>query len=633
MADNERNKIEDIKRHLYDRESTAVDRPHEGALHPVEHSVAKAWKPEVEAPNEAILSVMKKPPMSIYKKFFIGAIAFFVCAIAFSLYMFYGNNLSVSNDSIDISVLGNAFTKGGDVLPLQIEITNRNNVNLELANLIVSYPRGASDDASDVVRLPRDTIGTIAPGATITRSIKVTLYGDEKSTRNVTVSLEYHPPNSNAIFSKDKDYPVIISSAPLSLLIDAPTEATSDQEVSFTVTASLNTSLPDAPTILQVAYPNSFIFTSATPAPSIGNSVWPLSSVAIGKPLVVNIKGRMVGQDGDQQVFHVYAGATSVADQSRVNVVYNSLIQTIAISKPFLEAHVLVNGQDLSNYSVSSSQTIHAEIAWTNNLSSRVTDAQIIANISGNAFDRSSVDALDGFYDSAQSRIVWDKNSVPGLGSVEPGASGRLSFTLKPISLVGLQTPISNPEIDIDVSIRGQQPSVGSTFNDINNFSKKVIKILSDFQIASSARYVSGPIPPKAENETQYSVTWTLSNSANNISGAIARSVLPIYVKWVGKAQGSNENVSYNEVTREVIWSIGSVKSNTGFSSNREASFVLALKPSLSQVDSIPQLMKEVLLSGTDTFSSTIIRNSYKPITTSLSNDPNFKRGDDRVVK
>jgi hypothetical protein len=633
MAENERNKIEDIKRHLYDRDSTVVGRPHEGVLHPIEHVVADTWKPEKEAPNEAILSVMKKPPMSIYKKFFIGAIAFFVGALAFSLYMFYGNNPSVSNDNIDISVLGNAFAKGGDELPLQIEIKNRNNVNLELANLIVSYPRGASDDATDVVRLPRDSIGTIAPGATIVRNIKVTLYGDEKSTRNVTVSLEYHPPNSNAIFSKDKDYPVTISSAPLSFLVDAPKDATSDQEVNFTVTASLNTSLPDAPTILQVTYPNSFIFTSATPAPSLGNSVWSLADIAVGKPLVINIKGRMVGQDGDQQVFHVYAGATSVADQSHVSVVYNSLIQTISISKPFLEAHVLVNSQDLPNYSVSSAQTIHAEIAWTNNLSSRVTDAQIIANISGNAFDKSSVDALDGFYDSAQSRIVWDKNSIPDLGSVEPGASGRMSFTLKSISLVGLSTPISNPEIDIDVSIRGQQPSVGSTFNDINNFSKKVIRILSDFQIASAAHYVSGPIPPKAESDTQYSVTWTLSNSANNISGAVARSVLPIYVKWVGKAQGSGENVSYNEVTREVIWSIGSVKANTGFSSNREASFVLSLKPSLSQVDSIPQLMKEVFLSGSDTFSGTTISSSYKPVTTSLSNDPNFKLGDDRVVK
>src|SRR4051812_19510950 len=137
MPDNDRQKIEDVKRHLYDPDGNITRRPHEGVLHPIEHQVASTWKPEKDPENEALLNVMKKPPTSIFKKFFLGAVVFFLCAVAFSVYMFYGNNQSVSNDKIDIAVLGNAFTKGGDDLPLQVEITNRNNSNLELANLIV----------------------------------------------------------------------------------------------------------------------------------------------------------------------------------------------------------------------------------------------------------------------------------------------------------------------------------------------------------------------------------------------------------------------------------------------------------------------------------------------------------------
>jgi hypothetical protein len=633
MPERDHNKIEDIKRHLYDPKDSTANRPHEGVLHPVEHEVARTWKSDVEPENVALLGVMRKPPMSIFKKFFISTIVFFVCAAGFSAYMFFGNNISVSNENIDIAVLGNAFTKGGEELPLQIEITNRNNASLELANLAISYPRGASDDPTDVVRLPRESIGTIAPGQTITRNIKVTLFGDEKSTRNVTISLEYHPPNSNAIFTKEKAYTVIISSAPLSLLIDAPSNATSDQDISFRVTATLNTSLPEGPTVVQVTYPNSFIFESATPAPSVGNSIWPLTALTAGSSTSITIKGRLVGQDGDQQVFHVYAGSTTPSNQSTVGVVYNSLLQTVTISKPFLEAHVLVNGQDLSSYAVSGGQTVHAEVTWVNNLPNRITDAKIIANLSGNAFDKTSVDSLDGFYDSANSQIIWDKNSTPDLASVEPGASGRMSFTFKPVSLLGVRSSITSPEVDIDVSIRGQQPAIGSTFNDINNFSKKVVKILTDFQIVSAATFGSGPMPPKAENETKYTVTWTLSNSANGVSGAVARATLPVYVSWVGILTGSTENLNYNAVTREVIWNIGAVSPNTGFNSNREASFVIALKPSLSQVDSIPQLMKEVSLSGTDNFTGTLVNSSYRAITTTLGSDPGFKFGDDRVIK
>ena len=233
MSENEpENKIEDIKRRLYEPLDTVTHRTHEGVLHTVNHKVESEWKNE-EIDNS--LNMIKKPKTSIYKKFFIASIIFFFIAVGYAIYMFYNGNSSVSSDNIDITVIGNAFTKGGEELPLQIEIKNNNKANLELANLIVSYPSGASDNEADVIRLPRINIGTIKPGETITKNIKVTLFGDEKSDRNVKISFEYHPEGSNAIFTKEKDYSVNISSAPLSLTIDAPDTATSDQPVSFTV--------------------------------------------------------------------------------------------------------------------------------------------------------------------------------------------------------------------------------------------------------------------------------------------------------------------------------------------------------------------------------------------------------------
>jgi hypothetical protein len=627
-------KIEDIKRRLYEREDTISERPREGVLHQVTHKAPEDWQGGIKKADDSNQNKnMKKPSTSIFKYFFILAVVFFIAAIGYAIYMFSNGGVSVSNDNIDITVLGNAFAKGGEELPLQVEIVNRNKANLELANLIVEYPKGADDNSTDVVRLPYDSIGTIKPGQSVTRDVKVTLFGTEQSTRNIKISLEYHPEGSNAIFSKDTEYPITISSAPLSLNIDTPTSISSNQPFSFNVTATLNTTLPTGNTILQVAYPSNFIFDSAIPAPSIGNSVWDLSSLTLTNPIPIIIKGRLVGQDGDEQVFHVYAGATNKNNQSIVSVVYNSLLQTILISKPFLEARILVNSQDLPEYIASGGGNIHAEISWANNLSTKITDAQIIASISGNVLDKSSVSPSEGFYDSVNSQIIWDKNSIPELGSIEPGARGNISFNFKSLSLVGLSTVIKDPQIILDVSIKGRQPSEGSTFGDVNNFNKKVIKILSDFQIASSANYSSGEKPPKAESETRYNVNWTLSNSANIITSAQARSVLPIYVNWVGVTKGSTENITYNEITREVIWNIGTVKASTGFGSTREASFQISLKPSTSQIGSVPQLMKDIYLSGTDSFTSTLIKSTRGPITTTLINDPSFQSGDDRVVR
>ncbi|MCX6754073.1 MAG: hypothetical protein NTV03_03405, partial [Candidatus Nomurabacteria bacterium] len=202
-------KIEDIKRHLYDPVDTVTHRIHEGVLHKVNHKVEPEWRNE-ELNNS--MSDMRKPKTSIFKKFFIVAIIFFFGAAGFSLYTFYKGGVSVTSDNIDITVVGNAFTKGGEELPLEIEVVNRNKASLELANLLISYPSGASDAEADVVRLPRINIGTIKPGETVTKNIKVTLFGDERSDRNVNVSLDYHPEGSNAIFTKEKAYAVNISS-------------------------------------------------------------------------------------------------------------------------------------------------------------------------------------------------------------------------------------------------------------------------------------------------------------------------------------------------------------------------------------------------------------------------------------
>jgi len=631
--ENNGNRIEDIKRHMYDREDTTTKRPREGVLHPIDHHVPPSWQNNSKTDSNTMDSKFHKPPMSPFKKFFIGAFIFFIFAIGYASYMFMNGGVSVSNDNIDITVIGNAFTKGGEELPLQIEITNRNNASLELADLIIEYPKGASDSNTDMIRLPREAIGTINKGSSLVRNIKVKLFGDEKSIRNVKVSLEYHPEGSNAIFTKEKVYPVTISSAPLSLLIDGPDTATSDQMISFKVTAVLNTSLPEGETKLQIAYPNNFVFDSAVPTPSIGNSVWSLDSLTQSEPVSITVKGRLVGQDGDEQVFHVYAGTTSPTNQSVVNVVYNSLLKSMIIAKPFLEARILVNGQDLPTYTANGGSTINAQVAWANNLPTRITDAQIIVNLSGNVFDKNQVNPMEGFYNSANSQIIWDKNSISDLASVEPGATGSVSFNFKSTSLVGTTTQIKDPQIDLDVSIKGRQPSEGYTFNEVNNFMKKTVKILSDFQIASSASFASGSLPPKAETETKYTVTWTLSNSSNNINQAQAKSILPIYIKWVGSAAGNTESIAYNATTREVIWNIGSVKPNTGFNSNREVSFNVSLTPSLSQVGSVPQLMKDIYLTGMDTFTGTVVKSTKGPITTLLRNDPSFNSGDERVIQ
>lgn len=627
MKENEKlSRIEDVKRRLYDRSSNILSRDRQGVLHPIHHEANTEW-------SKSENNMPKPTSTTFFKKFFIAALVFFIFAIAFASYMFFRGASSVSNDNIDVTVLGNTFTEGGSELPLQVEIVNRNKADLELANLVIEYPRGANDDPTDVVRLARDPIGTIPAGGRVERLFKVVLYGDQGSVRNVKIKLEYHPAGSNAIFTKESLYPVTINSSPISLIVDSPTEVSANQPFTFYIGVNLNTTLPADETVLELSYPQGFIFESATPAPNNGNTIWSLKDLTKTTPLKLAITGSMAGLDGDEQAFHMYVG-TKRAGKSGVDVVYNSFLQTVNIVKPFLDAKIVVNNSDVDIPAIPSGQKTRAEVLWSNNLSTSISDVQIAVKISGNALNRSEISSSSGFYDSTTNQIVWNKNTNSDLVSVGPGEKGRLDFAFTPLSMLDSEQKIDSPEITMEVSIRGRQADSGSGFVDVNNFSKKIVKIMSDLQLAANMNYVSGSMPPKAETETRYRVNWTLSNSTNSISGAEARALLPLYVKYVGRVAGNTENITYNDVTREVIWKIGSVSPNTGSSgSSREADFVVSFTPSLSQVGTIPDIIKSVVLVGQDNFALTTVRSSRGPLNTNLKNDPAFKSGDERVIK
>ena len=265
---------------------------------------------------------------------------------------------------------------------------------------------------------------------------------------------------------------------------------------------------------------------------------------------------------------------------------------------------------------VSSGESVPVTIEWVNNTPSKINDAVIIAEVAGDAFLDKSIITKEGFYNSLENKIIWDKNTVPSLLEVGPGQTGSFSFSFKNKSFVGLTNISSNPQSSINVSIRGRQSSTGSLFQNVDNFSNKIVKILSEFQIVSSAQYISGSLPPKADTETKYLVTWSLSNSVNDVSGAVAKTVLPVYVNFDGKSSSTGESLSYNEFTREVTWDIGYVNSGVGINSNREVSFVVSLIPSVSQVGSSPYLLKETSIIGLDTYTNTNIENNYKSIST-----------------
>ena len=637
---NKLNKIEELKSKLFSEHYQVKIEHRDSFPHFQNSEVVDSW----EKKEEVGLGYRERFFMktSIFKNFFIFSIVFFVLALGYAAYMFFGNSNSVSNDNIDISILGNNFTAGGEELSLVVGIINKNNSALDLVDLVVEYPKGGGVDLSFDTEHFRTSLGTIPAGATRNENLKLILFGEQGSVRPIKITLEYRVAGSNAIFLKEKLFQVNITSTPINLLVDAPPSISPNQDITLNVKATLNATKVIPKILVKADYPFGFIFKNSIPAPSFGNNVWDLGDIAPGAEHNIVITGKMVGVfDGEEKTFNISSGSQSDADKSIINVIFNSIKNVVLIKKPFIEANLFINGVSQIEYAVDAKTPIRAEIRYLNNLETRVDDLQIKAKISGNAFNRSSIIAQQGFYDSSKDTITWDKNSKNQLKELNPGDSGSVSFSVSPLSLFSASGGIlTNPKINIELSISGNQAIEGSDLNELNNSNGAIIHIISDVGFSGKALYYSGPftntgpIPPKAEQSTTYTIMWTLSNTANSISKAQIKATIPSWINFVGPISPVGEGLTYNDSTREIIWNADRIPKGSGITGPaRSASFQVSFKPSLSQVNTNPLIINEAVLTGHDDFANVDIVVKKASLNTRLDSDVAFPSGGGTVVK
>ncbi len=177
--------VDGLRKKLYSR---AEDIPeHERAnLTAEESDVPVAWEPRTQAPRATPQSALRFGTprvggMSIAIKFLIGSVVFFVAALGFSAYYFFGGGNFISSQNIDIQIVAPSLVDGGSVTQVQYIITNRNASPLLVADLVVEYPPGTRDPENpEKEKLhERQSIGAISPGMQVKRTSSAIFYGTE----------------------------------------------------------------------------------------------------------------------------------------------------------------------------------------------------------------------------------------------------------------------------------------------------------------------------------------------------------------------------------------------------------------------------------------------------------------------
>lgn len=574
----------------------------------------------------------------------VAAVVFFIGAVGFFSYYFtFGGGSSLSSPgNIDISVAGPPQVEGGVPTELQIVVANRNNVSLQLAELVVTYPEGTRSPTDFTTELPtqRIPLGTIEAGGSRQGTVSAVFAGDEGVHAGVKVELEYRISGSSAVFAASSDYNLVFSSSPISVAVDGNTDTISGQPVELSVTVASNANAPVSDVLLSAQYPFGFKLTSATPAP-FSSGFWQLGTLSPGQRQTVTIRGTLTGEQGDDRVFHFTAGTRKSPGVSAIDTKLSDHTFHMTISKPFFGLTVSVNGTSGKNVVVSPTDNVNVSISWQNNLPTAITNAVIVARLSGVQIDGSTVHSTDGFFRSTDGVVIWDKTTTNGLFSyIAAGARGAVGFSFQMPTSEALKG-VQNPRLDISINAAGNRVSETGVPQNLQATANQRIMLASDLSLDARGLYYSnpfgstGPMPPKAGNETTYAIVFTVTNTTSKITDASVTATLPPYVRWVGIYSPPSEQVMFNQIDSTVTWHLGDIEPNVGLNGTqpRQTAIAIGLTPSTSQIGQEPILLQDISLSGTDAATGGRLTRTAKDVTTNILGDAGFSAANATVVK
>lgn len=576
-------------------------------------------------------------------RFFGFSIFFFLIAVGAALFIYYRGTNVISSENIEIDIKGPVSIGGGEQLDLDLIVRNLNNTSLETADLKIEYPEGARnpEDITEAQKRTIEKLGPMTAGETKTAHAKAILYGEEESKQTITAILAYRIKGSNATFEKEQQFEVALSSSPVRVTVSSLKEVNTNQELEFNVEVVSNSDKKLSNLLLKADYGFGFTFKSASPVPLPGNVIWSIGDLRPGEKRTYKIKGKLEAQDGEERVFRFSVGVKGVNDDTVLEPQFVSASQNIAVKKPFIGVDLALDGNSSSVYPVHAGRQVRADLSWVNNLDAQVSNVNIQAKLNGVLIDKSSINVDRGFYRSQDNTVVWDRSSLNTFANVGPGVSGQVSFTFSTVvPAIEALANTKNPEISIDVSVSGKRTDSGNVPEQVLSSVTKKMRLITDLDLKPRIVYSTGPfqnkgpVPPKVDRETTYTVILSVTNTVNDVRDARVTAILPSYVKYLGVISPSTESVTVSSSGGELTWDIGNVSSGQGFASApRQVAFQISFVPSLSQVDRTPVLLKDITIEGTDRFTGTPIRIVKADQTTRLGTDPAYKQGDEVVTK
>lgn len=575
----------------------------------------------------------------LFRRIFFGALAFFVLSLVVAAFMyFYGNN-TISSRNIKIDISAPSSVPSSDTFSFDITVQNGNNADLINSAIVIDYPEGAryADDSAKPLVSERIDLGILGKGQLVKKGVSARLFGEENAEKKIVVRLEYEVLGSNAHFTKDVDFTVALRLSPIVLSVEALKEENSNQEVKLVAKIISNSNNILSNVSLNIDYPFGFTYTSSNLEVDGKRGEFPLGDLQPNETKTVDIRGIISGQSAEDKIFKFSVGTSRSADEAKVTTVLATHIHNMVIRGDFLASSIVFN--DRKGYATLDTP-LRGTIQWKNTLPDPINDATFTLKISGDLIDLDNISSNEGYYDSNKGVIQWNKSINKELEEIAPGEIGSFGFTISLLDVAeALKQRITNPKINLSFDVHGRRLNDKDVTEDIESSFIKTVPVVTEVVMDTKTLYHtgplknSGPIPPKAENKTTYTIALFLTNTVNAVTDGEVTATLPNYVKYEGEATPSSDKVSWNENTRQLRWSVGNLPPRTGFgAAARTLYFKVSVTPSRTQVGQVLQLVNGIAFTGKDAFVEADIQENGPTPTTALQ-DTGVEFGGGQVIQ
>jgi hypothetical protein len=588
------------------------------------YETPRDWdSPHVDTQKSSFALKFKKT--NWFVQFFIWATLFALFAVVYVGIRYYlERGIGVGN--VDILVNAPLTIGSGEQFDFETTMQNKNQVAIKNIDVEVTFPEGTRSvqNIETGYEIDSQKIENLDSGAIFKQNYSAYLFGEEGERKKVTIAVTYQIDGSDAFFKKEKVFDVVLKSTPVRTIITNLKELTSGQDMIFDIEIISNSTQTLKNVIVQAVYPFGFTYKNSTLDVEADKKTWIIPTLEPKQNVKFTIKGTLSGQNKDQKFFNF---STGLEDGTTGNpqIVFSKKGTTVTITRPFFEIDLAINESNSDIIVIGPTKAEDGLISFKNNTNFPLRNVSVSLKMKGDLLNKYSVTVEDGFYQSVNNTISWDNTTNDQLYSIPVGAYGSLSFNFNTLSPTG-SLFVQNPEMLFTMEAMGNRNPEDQVPEFIKNTIAKKIRFNTETSLeAKSEHYTqtfvnTGPIPPKAERKTTYTVVFNLKNTTNQVNEAIVSMKIPNYVQYEGAFLPSNEDVSYDAISRTLLWNAGTLAPKTGMSggSIRKMAIQVSIVPSISQGGDSPDLVNNIMYTGVDAFTQSEIKQQLDPVTTEI---------------